>query len=129
MKIVFFDGYCSLCNNLVDWLMRADKTGELKFASLQGDTAEQKLGSSIAPTDVDTVIYLRGDQRYERSAAILHILSDIGGFWGLAKVFFLVPKFIRDWCYRFVAQNRYRIFGKKETCRIPGPEEIERLLP
>lgn len=129
MKIVFFDGYCSLCNSLVNWLIQIDKTSELKFASLQGETAAQQLGRNIAPLDINTVIYLRYNQKYERSSAILRVLSDIGGFWSLARIFLLVPKFIRDGVYRLVARNRYQMFGKRDTCRIPKPEELNRLLP
>ncbi len=128
MKIVFFDGYCSLCNALVDWLMRIDKTGQLKFASLQGETAAQLLSTGAKPTDSDTIVYLRNGQRLERSTAVLRIFSDIGGVWLFLAVFLIVPVFIRDFCYKVVAKNRYRFVKKRETCRIPTPNEQTRLL-
>jgi predicted DCC family thiol-disulfide oxidoreductase YuxK len=129
MKFVFFDGYCSLCNALIDWLIRIDKTGELKFASLQGETANRLLVRDGKPLDIDTVIYLRNDQKYERSTAVLLILSDIGGFWRLTQIFFLIPKFIRDFVYKAVAKNRFRILKKRESCRMPTQDERERILP
>lgn len=129
MKIVFFDGYCSLCNRLIDWLIQIDKTGEIKFASLQGETAQRLLGNYIAQFDANTVIYLRCDQKYEHSSAILQVLLDIGGFWNLVRVFFLVPKFMRDRVYRLIANNRYRIYGQRSTCRVPSSDEIDRFLP
>ncbi len=129
MKILFFDGYCSLCNSLVDWLIRIDKTKEIKFASLQGDTASRLLNQTASPLDVNTVIYLRNDMKYERSTAILMILSDTGGVWRFAQIFLFVPRFIRDFIYRCVANNRYRVFGKRESCRMPTQDERERLLP
>lgn len=129
MKIVFFDGYCSLCNALVDWLMRIDKRGHLKFASLQGTTASELLQKEQAPGDCDTIIYLRDKESFERSTAVLQILSDIGGVWQSAEILLLLPKTLRDVAYRIVAKNRYRIFGKRETCRVPTPQERDRLLP
>ena len=79
-KILFFDGYCSLCNNLVDQMARWDKRGVLKFASLQGKTAKVMLPPQVTP-DPDTVIYLRGGVSFERSTAILMSLRDLGGFF------------------------------------------------
>lgn len=129
MKIVFFDGYCSLCNALVDWLIRIDKTNQLKFASLQGETAANLLGQRNEAIDLDTVVYLRDKDRSEQSTAVLNILSDVGGIWSLARIFLIVPKALRDIIYRLVAKNRYRFIKKRETCRMPTQSERERLLP
>lgn len=128
MNVVFFDGYCSLCNHFVDWLMRTDKSGKLKFASLQGETATQLIGKK-SQVEIDTVVYLRGAEQFERSSAVIQILKDIGGLWSILQIFIIVPPFIRDFLYRFVAKNRYRIFGKRDTCRLPSMAERERLLP
>lgn len=128
MKIVFFDGHCSLCNGLVDWLMKVDKTNKLKFASLQGENANNLL-SGDKTIDINTIIYLRENQEYDRSTAILMILSDIGSIWRIARFFLIIPKFIRDFIYKIIATNRYRIFGKKDFCRIPTSKERDRLLP
>jgi predicted DCC family thiol-disulfide oxidoreductase YuxK len=127
VKIVFFDGYCSLCNAFIDWLMRIDKTGQLKFASLQGETAAKFL-EKIESTDVNTIIYLCDKNKFEQSTAVLHILSDVGGVWTFAKIFLIIPKFIRDFGYQVVAKNRYRFFKKRETCRVPTASEKDRLL-
>lgn len=129
MKIVFFDGYCSLCNALVDWLIRIDKTNQLKFASLQGETAANLLGQQQGVIDVDTVVYMRDGIRSEQSTAVINILMDVGGIWGLVRIFWIVPKFIRDIAYRVVAKNRYRFIKKRETCRMPTQNERGRLLP
>lgn len=129
MNIVFFDGYCGLCNTIVDFLMRIDRSDKLKFASLQGETARQCLGESNKIVDMDTVIYFKNNKIYEKSTAILLIFSDIGGPWSLTIIFFLVPKFLRDFFYMLVAKNRYRFFKKRESCRMPSSSEIHRLLP
>ena len=128
MNIVFFDGYCSLCSSLVDWLIQADQQGRLKFASLQGETAARMLGQNLKLSDPDTVIYLREGQKYDRSTAILMIASDLGGAWRFALVFLGVPRVMRDFIYKCIAHNRYRFFKKRDTCRRPTAEERARIL-
>lgn len=129
MKIVFFDGYCSLCNSTVDWLIARDHRRTLKYASLQGETAARELGVTPSNVDPDTLIYLRDGARFDRSTAALKILGDVGGIWTLASVFLVVPRPIRDSVYRWIARNRFRWFGRRDTCRLPTPEERELLLP
>ncbi len=129
MKIVFFDGHCSLCNGLVDWLIRHDQRAQLTFASLQGQTARQTFHLELHQTDFDTLIYLRGTQRFERSTAVLSVLEDLGGAWKLVAVFYLVPRALRDVVYRFIARNRYRFFRRRDSCRVPTPDDAQRLLP
>jgi predicted DCC family thiol-disulfide oxidoreductase YuxK len=128
MKVVFFDGYCNLCNGLVDWLIKKDKRNELKFASLQGLTASKALSSALVSAPMDTVIYFKDGQTYQRSTAILKILMDLKSFWKLAGIFFIVPDRVRDSVYKFIAKNRYRFFGKRDTCRVPTSEEKLRFL-
>ena len=129
-KVLFFDGYCNLCNNTVDSLVRWDKNAILKFASLQGETAAKLLPQSARQgAEPETVIYLRDGKIYDRSTAILLVLKDIGGIYALSGLFFVVPKFLRDLVYRFIARIRYKVFGKRESCRIPTPEERSRFLP
>ncbi len=128
MKIIFFDGYCSLCNGLIDFLMKIDRHHTLKFASLQGETAKSFQINASDKEDPDTVIYLREGIRYEKSSAILKIFSDLGGLWKCTKIFWLVPKFCRDHVYSFIAKNRYKLFGKKDTCRLQTKKEQERFL-
>lgn len=128
-KILFFDGYCSLCSHLVDQMIRIDKQGVLKFASLQGETAKKLLPSEfVMKVDVDTVLYLRQGQVFDRSTAILMSLRDLGGAWTMVSAFLLVPKFLRDLIYRLVARNRFTFFKRRETCRLPTASEKERLL-
>jgi predicted DCC family thiol-disulfide oxidoreductase YuxK len=130
MKILFFDGQCTLCNGLVDWFIRRDKKAVLKFASLQGETAQQMLPSAYRGSKgLDTLLYYRHGKIYIRSTAVLMSLQDLGGLWILTSVFFIIPSFLRDLVYRLIARMRYRIFGKTETCRVPKPEERQRILP
>ncbi len=127
MKILFFDGYCSICNGLTDWVMARDKKNQIKFASLQGETAKCLIAQS--KTEFDTVVYLRDGQRWERSTAILYLLQDLGAPWSIARIFFIIPVSLRNLFYLIFAKNRYRFFKKRDTCRIPTSQEKGRLLP
>ena len=107
-----------------------DQKSALQFASLQGETAKKLLPPErTSKLDPDTVLYLRHNKIYDRSTAILMSLYDIGGWWKLASAGFVLPKFLRDAIYRFVAKTRYQVFGKRDTCRVPTSAEKERLLP
>jgi predicted DCC family thiol-disulfide oxidoreductase YuxK len=130
MKAVFFDGYCNLCNGFVDWLARVDKDSRFRFGSLQGETAKEILPPNVSnwSGDPSSVIYFRDGKLYDRSSAILMIFWDLGGLWTIAITFWIIPKCLRDLAYGWVAKNRYRLFGKRSTCRIPSAEERERFL-
>jgi predicted DCC family thiol-disulfide oxidoreductase YuxK len=127
MKIVFFDGYCTVCNSLVDWGLKHDRTGKIQFASLQGETAKRLVDKNFLE-NVDTVIYLREGIAYQRSSAILYFLKDTQSWLSFMIVFLIVPPFIRDFIYGLFAKSRYVLFQKRDTCRVPTPAEKERLL-
>lgn len=126
--IVFFDGLCGLCNRSVDFLMRIDKKAKLRFAPLQGATAETML-SLKEREDLDTVFVFHRGKKTKTSDAWIAALTSVGGIYSLVAVFKIVPRFLRDAVYRFVANRRYKWFGKKESCRIPSPNERSRFLP
>lgn len=132
MKILFFDGYCTLCNGLVDFLIKQDRHRRIHFASLQGETAKKILPQSQLKSlhDPETVLYFHDDRIEERSTAVLKCLNDLGGPLGLAsRLAFVIPRGLRDLIYRWVARNRIRFFGRRETCRVPTAAEKEQLLP
>ena len=124
-KIIFFDGVCNLCNGFVDFVIDRDG-GIHKFASLQGETAQKILGERAIV--LDSVILWSDGKILEKSSAALSIANEMGFPWALSGIFWLVPRFLRDWVYDFVAKNRYRFFGKRETCRLPTPGEKARFL-
>lgn len=127
-KIVFFDGVCNLCNSAVDFIVRNDKNHILKIASLQGETAKKYL-SQEQITNLDSLVYFSDGEVYERSTGALKISGFLGFPWSLFKVFLILPSFLRDPVYNFIAKHRYKMFGKKESCRLPGPSEKEVFLP
>ena len=133
--IMFYDGVCGLCNRLVQFLLKHDKNGRLRFASLQSDFAAKVLGRhGIDPKDLDTVNvvvnYDEPDERVlQRSDAVLRAGCELGGFWGTSSsIARIVPRALRDLTYRFVAQNRYRVFGKYDTCMLQDPNQRSRFI-
>jgi len=121
-KIVFFDGVCGLCNHFVDFLVKRNKNGQLKFSPLQGSTA-QKLLSEEYTQNMGTIVYYRKGEILTKSTAALRVYADLGGIRSVVFILFIFPGFIRNAIYDYIARNRYKWFGKKESCRIPKPEE------
>ena len=133
--IILYDGVCGLCNSMVQFLLKHDKGGRLRFASLQSDFAEKVLRRhDIDAKDLDTVHVVenydqQGERVLQRSDAILRAGRELGGVWGASSsVAKIVPRPLRDLVYRFVASNRYRVFGKYETCMLPDPNQRSRFL-
>lgn len=133
--IILYDGVCGLCNRLVQFLLKHDRHGRLLFASLQSDFAAKVLQRhGIDPKDLDTLHVVENyDQPTERvlqrSNAVLRAGRELGGIWSLlASIARIIPRPLRDLVYRFVAQNRYRVFGKYDTCMLPDPKQRSRFL-
>lgn len=115
--IVFFDGICNLCQHSVRYLIQHDKNKTLKFASLQGKHAKKML----QPNDVnslESMVFFDGKELYKKSSAILKLSTVLGGWHKLLLVGYLLPKFLRDGLYSFIAKNRYRWFGKQGHCMV-----------
>lgn len=131
-SLVLYDGVCGLCNGTVQFLLGEDHGKILRFAALQGATAEKVLGSG-SKGDLASIVYVRdwqtdGARKFTRSEAVLQILADLGGFWRVVSWLRLIPSALRDAVYRIVAKRRYRMFGKYESCPVPGPGVRERFL-
>lgn len=126
-QIIFFDGVCNLCNGFVDFLMSRDLDRHFHFSPLQGETAKRVLPADSRERLHSVVLSSQG-QMFEKSDAVLMILPQLGGLWTAFRVFWIIPKFLRDMIYDLVAKNRYFIWGKRETCRLPTPEERKRFL-
>jgi predicted DCC family thiol-disulfide oxidoreductase YuxK len=126
--LVFFDGFCGLCNGLVDFLIRHDKLSQLQFAPLQGASALRLL-TDQERTDLDSIVIIHEGRKLKESTAVLKTLDCLGGIWAiLALVAFIFPESFRNLVYRLIARNRYRWFGKLDVCRIPTQEERSRFL-
>ncbi|MFZ1688477.1 MAG: thiol-disulfide oxidoreductase DCC family protein [Flavobacteriales bacterium] len=128
-RLLLFDGVCNLCTGVVQFIIKRDKSARFRFASLQSTVGEAFLKANSIPTDTyASFVYVRKGTVHMRSGAALNIALDLGGLWSLAYAFIIVPAFIRDAVYDFVARNRYKWFGKADVCMLPTPELRARFL-
>ena len=127
--IVLFDGVCNLCSGAVQFIIKRDPAGRFRFASLQSPLGEELLARFGIDRDVtDSVILVEGDRCYQESDAALRVARGMKGAWKALAVFRLIPRPLRDAVYRLIARNRYRWFGKQESCWLPTPELRGRFL-
>jgi predicted DCC family thiol-disulfide oxidoreductase YuxK len=136
--IIYYDGLCGLCDGFARFVVARDRLARYRFAPLQGETARVRLGANL-PLDALSTIVLEDDPALRpigaadglrvRSDAALAILAGLGHGWGAVRVLRIVPRPIRDWVYNFIARHRLRWFGRRDACRIPGPDERDRFLP
>ncbi len=126
---ILFDGVCNLCNGFVQFVIARDPAARFRFAALQSPAAAALLKDAGVTGALPDSILLVVDRRvYARSAAALRILRGLRFPWPLAFAFIVVPPFIRDRVYDFIAAHRYRWFGRRETCMIPTPDLKRRFL-
>jgi predicted DCC family thiol-disulfide oxidoreductase YuxK len=129
VNVILFDGVCNLCNGFVQFLIKQDSKGSFKFASLQSQSAQDLLLTENMSADrFDSVVYISGGEVWQKSAAVLRILNDVGGLWKMFYVLIIIPRIISDAVYDFVATNRYRMFGKRQECMVPTDELRSRFL-
>lgn len=134
-NLVLYDGVCGLCNRLVRFLVTVDRRNALCFATLQGATGRRLAERhGFAAHDPDTVVYVRdfglpSERTFFRSDAVLAALADVSGPWWLLSAARILPRFLRDAAYRFIARRRYRWFGRFDSCPLPPPELRGRFLP
>ncbi len=128
-KIILFDGVCNLCNASVNFVIQKDKKDRFRFAALQTDIGKEfVLKYNIDPDETDSIILIDDDTCYIKSTAALQILKSLSGAYPLLFGFIIVPAFIRNWVYDYIAKNRYKWYGKKESCMIPSPELKSKFL-
>jgi predicted DCC family thiol-disulfide oxidoreductase YuxK len=127
--IIYFDGVCGICNWGVDFVMRRDRRRQFRFTSLQGQTSAERL--NLPPEQLLKTIVLEDETgRHQKSSAVWRILVRLGGMWAmLGRLLQVIPRPLRNWGYDLVSRNRYSLFGKKDVCRIPTPEERALFLP
>tara|TARA_R110000751_G_scaffold293109_1_gene400580 strand:+ start:295 stop:693 length:399 start_codon:yes stop_codon:yes gene_type:complete len=128
-KIILFDGVCNLCNGAINFIIKHDPSAQFKFASLQGETGQRLLKDhQINSAETDSIVLVDGDTVSVKSSAALRIAKYLNKGYPLLFGFMIVPKFIRNAIYDYIARNRYQWFGKKESCMIPTPELKYRFL-
>lgn len=129
-KIILFDGVCNLCNSSVVKVIALDKKDKFVFASLQSEVGKKIIRHlKIDILKTDSIILYEPNVSYDvKSSAALKIMRSFGGLWSLTQLFFIFPRPIRDAVYDFIAKNRYKWFGKKESCAVPTPKLQKRFL-
>ena len=127
--VILFDGFCGLCNRWVDFVLVRDRRRRFRFASLQSEAGKALLRlTSDLPSNTDTVVLFEDGVLYTRSTAALRVFGALDFPWKLLRILLLVPRPLRDCVYDFIARHRYQWFGRREVCRLPGPQEAERFL-
>jgi predicted DCC family thiol-disulfide oxidoreductase YuxK len=127
--IIVFDAVCVLCSANARFVLKHDRREHFRLASMQGETGAalyRRFG--IDPADPDTIILVEGDTVKRDSDAVLAIYAGLGWPWRVVAILRLVPRFLRDPVYRWIARNRYRLFGKRETCWLPSADQARRVL-
>ncbi|MCI3920682.1 thiol-disulfide oxidoreductase DCC family protein [Paenibacillus sp. TRM 82003] len=129
-RIVMYDGDCNLCAAVVQFTIRRDSKGRLRYAALQSATGIRLLREhGLTSSATDTFVFVEEGKAYVRSTAALRLVRQLSGAWPLLSALLLVPRALRDPVYSFVARNRYKWFGRKEQCMLMRPEYRERFYP
>jgi len=130
--VLLYDGVCGFCNKSVQLILDHDQRGEMRFAALQSDYGQAVIERHPELRGVDSVVYVEsragGERIYTRSDAALKVAAYLGGFWKIFLVAQVLPRGLRDYGYDLFARNRYRLFGKYDTCMLPPPEVRSRFL-
>ena len=128
-EIILFDGVCNFCNASINFVIDHDPEKHFKFAALQSEIGQQILTQfHLNIKAFDSVILLKNNQLYQKSEAALEITKHLSGVWKYLSIFKILPVFFLNFFYDIVAKNRYKIFGKSDSCRMPTPELRERFL-
>ncbi|MEP7109213.1 MAG: thiol-disulfide oxidoreductase DCC family protein [Ferruginibacter sp.] len=126
---ILFDGICNLCNGAVNFVIQRDKKSLLKFGALQSEAGQQLLKQFNLPVSaLHSFIFIEKGIAYTQSTAALKVCKYLTALWPLLYGFIIVPGFIRDGIYNWIAKNRYKWFGKQDQCMIPTPKIIDRFL-
>lgn len=126
--VVLFDGECNFCDQSVQFIIKRDPRASIKFASLQSDIGKELLKKHNVVNDIDSFVLIEDKNCYFKSSAALRVCKNLKGGWKILYVLLVVPKPIRDFFYGIIAKNRYKWFGKKDSCMLPSPEERKRFL-
>ena len=127
--VVLFDGVCNFCNGSVNFLLDHDRDQRLKFCSLQSEAGQVILAWAGLPReDFQSLVFVDRGRVSTKSTAALRIARNLPWPWRAATLGLLIPPVVRDWCYDRLARNRYALFGRSESCRMPAPEIAGRFL-
>lgn len=124
--VILFDGVCNLCNQSVQLIIKQDKKDYFRFAALDSDYGRMMVSKYQLTTD--SIVLIENEQAYTQSDAALRIARRLSGIYPLLYATMIIPKFIRDRIYRLIARNRYRWFGKRQSCWMPSAQLSKKFL-
>lgn len=128
-QVILFDGVCNFCNFWIDFVIKGDKKDLFRFAALQSETGEKYLKQfGLSNTDFDTFILIDQEEYFTKSTAALKITKELKSWLKFFYPLIFLPQFLRDFIYDLVAKSRYKIFGKRDVCRIPTEEEKKKFI-
>ena len=127
--IILFDGICNFCDGAINFVLKQDKKGVFRFAPLQSEAGQKILQQYKLPIkDFESFVFIDDGKIYKKSAASLKVMNKLPWYWKGLQIFWIIPGFIRNAIYDFIAKNRYKWFGKKDSCMIPSPKIRSRFL-
>jgi len=127
--IILFDGACNFCNGAVNFVIRQDKKSRFRFAPLQSAAGQELLAAHhLSQKDFDSFVLIDNGKVYQKSSAALRVLNHLPWYWKEAQLLRVVPTFLRDAIYDFIARHRYQWFGKRDQCMVPTPQVRARFL-
>jgi predicted DCC family thiol-disulfide oxidoreductase YuxK len=128
--VIVFDGVCVLCSRWVDFILRHDRAGRFRLAAMQGEHGRALLiAHGLSPDDPVSFLLVEQDRGYSDTSAIARVLTQLGSRWAWAGALIkVIPQPLRDRAYRWIARNRYRLFGRRDHCRLPEPEQAWRFI-
>lgn len=129
-KLILFDGVCNLCNSSIQYVIKHDKNDTFRFTALQSDIGQQIIDTyNIDTSKTDSILlYSNENGLSAKSSAALKIATQLGFPRNMMTIFFIIPPFIRNWVYDYIAKNRYKWYGKTKECMIPTPELKSKFL-
>jgi predicted DCC family thiol-disulfide oxidoreductase YuxK len=127
-NIILFDGVCNLCNSSVQFIIKRDPMGHFNFASLQSEIGQKLVEQYGIPKGIESIIYIENNKVFIKSSAALRISRKLNGYWRYLTILSILPSSFRDFFYDVIAKNRYKWFGKKESCLLPTKETKKRFL-
>ncbi|MEK3887574.1 thiol-disulfide oxidoreductase DCC family protein [Bacillus sp. FSL K6-3431] len=126
--VILFDGVCNFCDSSVQFIIKRDPNSYFHFTSLQSPIGQSLLKEYNVPANIDSMVLIENDKLFYRTSASLRICGRLTGLWKLLYIFLLIPPPIRNIFYHIIAKNRYKWFGKKDSCTLPSPDIKKRFL-
>ena len=126
--LLLFDGYCHLCNGIVKFIIKFDRKKKFLFSPLGSPTGTHWRLKHAIPDQIDSIIVIDGENYHSKADAALLIAKKLGGTFHVASIFYGLPRKYRDQLYDWLARNRYRWFGRYQSCMVPGPEHLDRFI-